>query len=170
MALKWGILSCGKISSDFVAALTAYTEDQHKVVACAARSLDSAKEFATKFGIPKAYGSYHDLVSDPEVQVTYVGSVNNQHLALVKLALNNGKHVLVEKPIGINVREAKEMVELAREKKLFLMEAIWSRFFPAYYRLREELAKGTIGDIVQVSSTFGTLLTHKDRCRYIPII
>lgn len=122
MALTWGILSCGKISSDFAAALTAYTEDQHKVVACAARSLESAKEFAAKFGIPKAYGSYQELVSDPEIKVVYVGSVNNQHLSLVKLALENGKNVLVEKPMGINVREVREMVELARAKKLFLME------------------------------------------------
>lgn len=122
MTLKWGILGCGKISSDFVNALTSFTEDQHKVVACAARSLESAKEFSEKYGITKAYGSYQELVSDPEVQVTYVGSVNNQHLSLVKLALENGKHVLCEKPMGINAREVKEMIECARSKKLFCME------------------------------------------------
>ncbi|CAL8142793.1 unnamed protein product [Orchesella dallaii] len=165
MALKWGILSCGKISSDFVAALTAYSEDQHKVVACAARSLDSAKQFAEKYGIPKAYDSYEELVKDPEVQVAYIGSVNNQHLPLGKLAMENGKNVVIEKPMGINVRETKELIELARAKKVFLMQGIWSRFFPAYQRIREELGKGTIGDVVQLTSNFGTLLTHKERCK-----
>ncbi|ODM97442.1 Trans-1,2-dihydrobenzene-1,2-diol dehydrogenase [Orchesella cincta] len=163
--LKWGILSCGKISNDFVSSLTSYSEDEHKVVACAARSLDSAKQFAEKNGIPKAYGSYEELVKDPDVQVTYIGSVNNQHLSLAKLAIENGKHVLVEKPMGINVRETKELIEFARSKKVFLMEAIWSRCFPAYQRLREELAKGSIGDVVQLTCNFGTVLTHKDRCQ-----
>ncbi|CAL8142790.1 unnamed protein product [Orchesella dallaii] len=165
MALRWGILGCGKISNDFVSSLTTYSEDQHKVVACAARSFDSAKQFAEKNGISKAYGSYEELVKDPDVQVTYIGSVNNQHLPIAKLAMENGKHVLLEKPMGINVRETKELIELARAKKVFLMEAIWSRFFPAYQRLREELAKGSIGDVVQLTCNFGTLLTHKDRCQ-----
>jgi dihydrodiol dehydrogenase / D-xylose 1-dehydrogenase (NADP) len=74
--------------------------------------------------------------------VVYIGSINPHHLKLAKLALDNGKPVLCEKPLCMNVRETKELIEYARSKKLFLMEAIWSRFFPSYLRIKEELNKG----------------------------
>jgi len=165
MATQWGIFSCGKISHDFVSSLASLPQSEHKVVACAARNLDSAKEFASKHSIAKAYDSYELLAKDPDVQVIYVGAINPQHLGLAKLAIENGKNVLVEKPLCINVKQTKELIDFAREKKVFLMEAIWSRFFPAYQKMREDLANKTIGDILQVSVNFGTILTHKDRCR-----
>ena len=97
-------------------------------MAVAARNLKSAQEFANKFDIPKAYEGYDALAKDPIVEVVYVGSINPTHLNICKLLLNNGKHVLCEKPLGMNVKETEEMVNLAREKKLFFMEAIWSRY------------------------------------------
>ena len=96
-------------------------------MAIAARSQKSAQEFADKFDIPKAYEGYENLASDPEIQVVYVGSINPTHLEVVKLLLNHGKHILCEKPLGMNVKETKEMLALAKEKNLFFMEAIWSR-------------------------------------------
>ncbi len=133
-------------------------------MACAARSLHSALEFADKFDIDKAHEGYEALAKDPNVEVVYVGSINTTHLALVKLFLDNGKHVLCEKPLGMNVKEVKEMLTHARQKKLFLMEAIWSRVQPAYLKMREEIEKGTIGDIVQVLSESGAVL-KADRVR-----
>ena len=98
-----------------------------KVVAVAARNLKSAEDFAAKFDIKKAYGSYKELANDPYVEVVYVGSINTTHLEICKMLLNHDKHVLCEKPLGMNVKETEEMLKLAQKKKLFFMEAIWSR-------------------------------------------
>jgi dihydrodiol dehydrogenase / D-xylose 1-dehydrogenase (NADP) len=163
--LRWGILSAGKISHDFVVGTAALPKEEHQVVAVAARSLESAQKFAKVHEIAKAYGSYEELVKDPEIDVVYVGSVNPQHLPLVKLSLNNGKHVLCEKPLGINVKETKEMQALAKSKKLFLMEAIWSRFFPVYQELKKRIDNGSLGDVLQVVVTFGVLISEVDRLK-----
>ncbi|ODM96051.1 Trans-1,2-dihydrobenzene-1,2-diol dehydrogenase [Orchesella cincta] len=163
--LRWGILSAGKISHDFVVGTYALPVEEHQVVAVAARSLESAQKFATTHSIPKAYGSYEELVKDPSVDIVYVGSVNPQHLPLVKLSLNAGKHVLCEKPLGMNVKETKEMLELAQSKKLFLMEAIWSRFFPVYQELKKRVDSGSLGEVLQVVVQFGVLISEIDRLK-----
>ena len=98
-----------------------------QVIAVAARNLKSAEDFAAKFDIKKAYGSYKELANDPYVEVVYVGSINTTHLEICKMLLNHDKHVLCEKPLGMNVKETEEMLKLAQKKKLFFMEAIWSR-------------------------------------------
>lgn len=87
--------------------------------------------------------------------MVYIGVLHTDHLRLGKLVLDNGKHLLCEKPLCMNLKETKELVEYARKKKLFMMEAIWGRFFPAYYKLREELSKGTIGEVMQVRVELG---------------
>ena len=132
MATRWGIASCGKISADFTLALSLHPKGQHQVVAAAARSLASAKEFAASHGIPRAYGEYRELALDPEVEVVYVGAINPAHLPLARMFLEAGKAVLCEKPLAMNLRETKELVALARNKGVFLMEAVWSRCLPAY--------------------------------------
>jgi len=164
-ATRWGILSAGKISHDFCVALSTCKPDEHQIVAVAARSEDSAQKFAKLHEIPKAYGSYEALVQDPNVEVVYVGSLNPFHLSHAKLALDHGKHVLCEKPLCINVKEVRELIEYAEKKKLFLMEAIWSRFFPAYQKLREEINNGSIGDVLQVFVTFGVVISEVDRLK-----
>ena len=121
-ATKWGVFSTGKICHDFVNAMASLPPDEHKLIAVAARSLESAKSFAGTHSIPKAYGSYEELAKDTDVQVVYIGSINPTHHSLIKLAINHGKSVLCEKPLCMNVKETKEVVELAREKKVFLME------------------------------------------------
>ena len=98
------------------------------MIAVAARNLKSAEDFAAKFDIKKAYGSYKELANDPYVEVVYVGSINTAHLEICKMLLNHDKHVLCEKPLGMNVKETEEMLKLAQKKKLFFMEAIWSRY------------------------------------------
>ena len=125
------------------------------MVAVAARKLEDAEKFAGKHGIPKAYGDYSSLATDPDIDVVYVGSIHPRHLAMARIYLEAGKNVLCEKPLCMNLKETVELVELARRKKVFLMEAIWSRCIPSYQALRQELAAGTVGDVKQVICTFG---------------
>lgn len=134
-----------------------------QVVAVAARDLSRAKEFAQKHNIPKAYGSYEELAKDPNVEVAYVGTQHPQHKAAVMLCLAAGKAVLCEKPMGVNAAEVREMVTEARSRGLFLMEAIWTRFFPASEALRSVLAQGTLGDLRVARAEFGKNLTHVPR-------
>lgn len=155
MALKWGIAAAGKISQDFVNAVSTLSKDDHQVVAIAARDLGRAEEFAKRFEIPKAYGSYVELAKDPNVEIVYIGTLNPQHLEVALLMLENGKHVLVEKPLCMNEKQAQKLISYAERKKLFLMEAIWSRFFPSYQYLRKQIQNGAIGDVVSVDVEFG---------------
>ncbi|XP_054714004.1 trans-1,2-dihydrobenzene-1,2-diol dehydrogenase-like [Uloborus diversus] len=163
MATKWGVVSAGKISHDFVTAVRSMQSNEHEFVAIAARNLDSAKEFASRHGISKAYGSYEELAKDPDVEVVYVGTIFPYHFPVGKLMLENGKHVLMEKAMCLNSKQTKTLVDIARKNGRFLMEAIWSRFFPVYKTLKDLLQKGTIGDIVHVDVTFGKPLLHAER-------
>ncbi len=99
------------------------------------------------------------------LDVVYVGTINTEHLPICKLILEHGKHVLCEKPLCMNLKETKELVEYARKKKVFFMEAIWSRFFPAYIKLRDEIAKGTIGEVIQVRAEMGFDFGKEDMWR-----
>ena len=159
---RWGIASAGLISHDFSNALSIYP-DQHKVVAVAARSLDRAREFANRFGIKNAHGSYEALAADPDVEVVYIGSINTEHVKLCKMMFAAGKHVLCEKPLGLNVRETKEIVDSAKKNKVFLMEAIWSRFTPSYIKVREDIKKGVIGDVLHSEALFAVPIDKVDR-------
>lgn len=155
MALKWGIAAAGKISHDFVNAVGTLSKDDHQVVAIAARDLSRSKEFAKLFEIPKAYGSYLELAKDGDVEVVYVGTLNPQHLEVALLMLEHGKHVLVEKPLCMNEKQVQTLIAYAQKKKLFLMEAIWSRFFPSYQYVQKQIKNGTLGEIQSVEIGFG---------------
>ncbi len=124
MALNWGILGAGKIARDFILALKSLPEGENKVVAIGSSSEARAKSFAEENGIPKWYGSYKEVTQDPAVQVVYVGTITNAHADSSKLALNGGKHVLCEKAFAMNLKETKEVLDLAKEKGLFLMEVL----------------------------------------------
>ncbi|KAH7460716.1 hypothetical protein PRIC1_006235 [Phytophthora ramorum] len=151
--LRWGFLGCGRISSDFVSAMKSL--DNVTFQACAARSLPSAQAFAKQHGIAKAYDTYEALVSDAHVDVVYIGTLHPWHYEHTVLALSHGKHVLVEKPMAMNATQASAAIALAREKKLFLMEGMWTRFFPAIRHVRQLLADKEIGDVHHVHAAFG---------------
>ncbi|KAH7460718.1 Trans-1,2-dihydrobenzene-1,2-diol dehydrogenase [Phytophthora ramorum] len=151
--LRWGILGCGRISHTFVS--NAKPLKSAIFHACAARSLDKGQEFAKKHDIPHAYESYEALCSDPEVDVVYIGTIHPTHCELALLALNHGKHVLVEKPMAMNAKEAEAVITLAQQKQLFFMEGMWARFFPAIRFVRQLIDNGGIGDVHHVHSTFG---------------
>ncbi|XP_044738134.1 trans-1,2-dihydrobenzene-1,2-diol dehydrogenase-like [Chrysoperla carnea] len=161
--LRWGIVSAGKISHDFTSALSTLPESEHKVVAVAARDLSRAKEFAKVHGIPNVYDNYEALAKDSGIDIAYIGSLNPQHYENAKLMLENGKHVLCEKPLTMNASQTKALIKVAKEKKLFLMEAVWSRCFPVYKELKKALCSGVIGDVKQVTVGFGFRLEHVDR-------
>jgi predicted dehydrogenase len=146
-SLKWGILGPGKIS---LTILRDFRLAGLEVLAVGSRSLDRAKEYAEANSVPRAYGSYQDLVSDPDLDIIYVSTTQNAHFDNAKLALEAGKHVLVEKPFTINALEAKKLQELAASKGLFLMEAMWTRFLPNHMDLFEKLHAGVIGDPLYV--------------------
>ncbi|MED4958837.1 Gfo/Idh/MocA family oxidoreductase, partial [Paenibacillus macerans] len=114
--------------------------------AVGSRSLEKAKAFADKYRIPQAYGSYEELLADANVDAVYVATPHPLHKDNVMLALRAGKAVLCEKPFTVNSAELEELVAYARERKLFLMEAMWTRFLPAIRRVREWLAAGRIGE------------------------
>ncbi|XP_036418866.1 trans-1,2-dihydrobenzene-1,2-diol dehydrogenase-like isoform X2 [Colossoma macropomum] len=148
MATRWGICSAGKISHDFVVALKTLSTEDHQVTAVAARELRQAQEFADKHGIPKVYGSYEELSIDPEIDVVYVGTIHPHHLRVGQLFMNAGKNVLIEKPLAMNAKEVKELVATAKKNKVFLMEALWTRFFPVSVEVRELLSHGDVGEFV----------------------
>ncbi|XP_071099464.1 trans-1,2-dihydrobenzene-1,2-diol dehydrogenase-like [Haliotis cracherodii] len=154
MATRWGIFSAGKISGDFTAGLLSQSSDEHQVLAIAARSQEKAQAFADRFGIKTAYGSYNELVQNPDIDIVYIGSIHPEHHKLSVLCLNAGKHVVCEKPVTMTVAAAKEVFALAKEKKLFFMEGFWSRMFPVYHQIRRELDSGSLGDIKVVTAKF----------------
>lgn len=163
MALKWGIVSAGKISHDFVCAVQTHSEEKHKIVAIAARSIKNAQDFAKTHNIPKAYEGYLKIAQDKDIDVVYIGTINTEHLSVCKMMLDHGKHVLCEKPLTMNKKQSEELISLAKSKKLFLMEAIWSRTFPVYNELRKQIDSGALGKIFQVTVEFGAPLEHIDR-------
>ena len=147
--LRWGILATGWIAELFVKDLVL---TGHSVTAVGSRAQSSADRFAKAFGIAKAHGSYEALVADPKVDIIYIATPHPQHVSAAKLALNAGKHILVEKPFTLNAREAAEIVDLASAKGLVVLEAMWTRFLPHMRRIRAVIAAGTIGEVRSVTA------------------
>ena len=141
--VRWGILGTGGIASAFTADLQ--LTDSGVAVAVGSRSQDSADRFADAFGIASRHASYESLAADPDVDVIYVATPHPMHHDNAILALRAGKHVLVEKPFTMNAAEAREIVRVARERGLFAMEAMWTRFLPHIAVIRDWLAHGVLG-------------------------
>jgi len=159
--IRWGVMGSGWIAEKFIESVRAHTPQN--IAAVGSRSLSSAQAFASRMGIAKVHGSYEDLVADPDLDVIYVATPHNFHHASVTLALNAGKHVFVEKPMALNKAQAAELVELARSKKLFFAEALWSFFLPKFDVLRQVLEAGLIGEIKSVYTDYGEYFTRDHR-------
>lgn len=151
--LNWGVLAPGGIATDWVAAMHAHTDQ--RVVAVASRSAERAAEFAQKNGIERSYGSYEQLVADPAVDIIYIAAPNVFHRPLALLAIAAGKHVLIEKPLGIDAADAQEIVAAARAAGVFALEAMWTRFLPQTTIIAQLLAAGDLGDLKIVTADFG---------------
>jgi predicted dehydrogenase len=142
--IRWGILGTGWIAGEQTNDLL---KNGFTVTAVGSRTIESAAAFASRFGIPNPHGSYEELVADPNVDIVYVATPHPMHHHDALLALNAGKHVLLEKPLTLNAAEARELVDLAHEKHLVLLEAMWTRFLPHMIRIREIIASGMIGQV-----------------------
>ncbi|XP_064635537.1 trans-1,2-dihydrobenzene-1,2-diol dehydrogenase-like [Lineus longissimus] len=151
---RWGLCAAGAISNDFTIALKCLPASEHQVACVAARNLSRAQEFAKKFDIPKVYGSYQELAADENLDIIYIGVIHPAHYEICKLMINAGKNILCEKPMTMCKRQTQELVDLAKEKNVFLMEALWSRFLPAYEFIRKELKAGTIGEPKYLTAEF----------------
>jgi predicted dehydrogenase len=149
---RWGILGTGNIASQFAKGLSVL--DDAELVAVGSRTAEPARAFGERYGVPRRHASYAELASDPDVDAIYVASPHTYHKEHTLLCLAAGKPVLCEKPFAINAAEAEQMVAAARERGLFLMEAMWTRFLPHIARLRELLAAGAIGEVRQVRADF----------------
>ena len=151
--IRWGLIGLGSIARRFSRCMP--FAPKAEIYAVASRSQEKADAFGAEVGATKCYDSYEALANDPMVDVAYIGTPHNFHLEHTLLCLNAGKHVLCEKPFAVNAAEAQVMIDCAREKGLFLMDAFWTRYFPAMVKLRELLADGVIGDVMLVQADFG---------------
>ncbi len=129
--------------------------DGGEIVAVASRAADRAEPYGDRFGVPRRYGDYAALAEDRDVDAVYVATPQSRHAEDTLMLLEYGKHVLCEKPFALNAAQGREMVESARSRGLFLMEAIWSRFLPAYRRLVDVVGDGRIGQPILVEADFG---------------
>ncbi|GAA2747161.1 Gfo/Idh/MocA family oxidoreductase [Terrabacter aerolatus] len=152
-SLRWGVLGTGWIASRFVASLQASTTQQ--VVAVGSRTQASADAFAASLGIARAHASAEALVADAEVDVVYVATPHHLHLAGALLAVGAGKHVLVEKPLGLNAAEAQAISDAAARAGVFCMEAMWTLLLPRFDVVRQVLDAGLLGDVRTVLADHG---------------
>jgi predicted dehydrogenase len=151
--IHWAILGPGKIAHKFADAFTSVP--QATLYAIASRDAERGKTFAAKFNVPKQYTQYEDLWSDPEVDAIYIATPHTFHHGQTIQCLNNKKAVLCEKPLTLNFKNASEMVATARANNTFLMEGMWSRFFPATIKTLELIRSGVIGEVKFLRADFG---------------
>lgn len=184
--VRWGIMATGWIAEMFVKDLLTNPAARdvhdvaHRVVAVASsRSRDSAAQFLSKVNAPegvKTYGSYADLVADPDVDIVYVATPHSHHFQNTMLALQAGKNVLCEKAFTVTAAQARKLVDTARAKSLFLMEAVWTRYFPLSVKIRELVQSGIVGPVYRViaDNSFGNdgpngTLTFDDKHRMVNV-
>ncbi len=151
--LRWGILAPGGISTQFATGLQSAANGT--LVAVGSRNKERATAFAQKFGATNVHDSYEGLANDPDVDAIYIGSPHTYHKEHAILCMRAGKHVLCEKPFAINASEAAEMIAVAQETGMFLMEAMWTRYLPVHEKIRELIAAGVIGDVRKLFADFG---------------
>jgi predicted dehydrogenase len=158
--LRWGILGAGGIAKQQVSDMKQHGFD---IVAVAARDLAKAQAWADEMGVPTAYGSYEELAADPGIDAIYVATIHPAHAEGARIALEGGKHVLVEKPFTMDAAEARSIVELAASKNLVILEAMWTRWLPHMVRIREILAEGLLGDVRVVLADHDQKNEHVER-------
>jgi len=150
---NWGIIGPGKIAHKFALALQAV--EASRIAAVASRSIERASSFAKEFDIPKVYDHYDQLLEDPEIEIIYIATPHPFHFPTAQKALQKGKHVCCEKPLGMNAKEVKTLIDTAAQHECFLMEALWTHFLPSHVQMRQWIREGMIGEVLRVSANFG---------------
>ncbi len=151
--INWGILGLGKIANKFAHDLL--LSNNANLHAVASRDIDKAKSFSESYKCSKYYGSYEELVKDPEIDIVYIATPHPFHFENTMLCLQNNKGVLCEKPMGMDTEQVNKMIQEAQSRNLFLMEGLWTRFIPATERLLEIIESGKIGNIEFIRADFG---------------
>ena len=150
---RWGIVSTGYIANRFADSLK-HVEGA-VIEAVASRSEDKAKSFAEEYGVNKYYSSYEELGDDPDIDIVYIGTPNNFHLKDALIFMEKGKNVLCEKPLGVNEKQVRAMIDKAKQADVFFMEGMWTRFFPAIKKTMEWIKCGAIGQPRTLFANFG---------------
>ncbi len=151
--IRWGIIGAGHIAEKFATALNSLKDTE--LTAIASRSIDKAYEFSERYHVRKAYGSYEELVKDSDIDVIYIATPHTEHRKNASLCITHGKAVLCEKPFTVNYREAEILTTLAKEHKVFLMEAMWTKFLPATRTVRQWIEEERIGKVKYIQASFG---------------
>jgi predicted dehydrogenase len=150
---NWAIIGAGHIANKFAEGLKVLPNARRYAVA--ARSLERAEIFRTEHQFEKAYGSYEEMLKDPKVDAVYISTTNNLHFEHTMMCLEAGKAVLCEKPFASNRQQVEQMIAKAKEKNVFLMEALWSRFVPSMMQFKQEVENGSIGKPLLLQCDFG---------------
>ncbi len=150
---KWGIMGPGRIAGKFARNLSVLPDAE--IYAVASRSLDRAQQYGNEYGATNCYGSYEALLDDPGIDVIYIATPHVKHCENALMCLERGIPVLCEKPFAMNRGEVEQMIQMAKEKNVFLMEAMWTRFLPSILKAQEIIAAGKIGAVTGVKADFG---------------
>ena len=165
-AVNWAILAPGSIAHRMAEAMQkSKTKTKLNLYAVGSRDLERSKNFAEKYGFEKYYGSYKELLSDPKVDAVYIANPHSFHFDSIMECLDAGKHVLVEKPAVCNMGQLNKVIEKAKEKKLFFMEAMWTAFNPCIKRIKKIISEGKIGEIKHIESFFNVRLPYDPKHR-----
>ncbi len=163
MKINLGIIGAGWIADKMAETITGLKDPEVNLYAISSRSLDKAVAFARNWGIPHAYGSYEAMLADPEVNLVYIATPHSHHFAHASLAVEAGKAVLCEKAFTANAREAKALLSLAKEKGVFITEAIWTRYMPLSLKVKEILDSGRLGRPRMLSASLCYAMEYKER-------
>ncbi len=151
--IRWGIIGTGAIANKFAEVLNSL--DDVELLAVASRKQDTANTFARKYGIKRAYATYEELAKDSDLDVVYIATPHSEHKDNAALCIKNGKAILCEKPFTLNQEETKYLISLAREHKVFLMEAMWTKFMPTTFQVKKWIEEKRIGEIKHIRANFG---------------
>ncbi len=163
--MKIAILGAGKIASKMAQTLNMMNDEKYELYAVGSSSLEKSEDFAKKYNIKKAYGSYEELAKDSEIDLVYISTIHTMHFEHAMLCLENGRNVLVEKPFAVNKKQAQIMFDKAKEKNLFICEAMWTRFMPSGKYLEKIAADKVIGDVSSAQATIGYNIADVERMK-----
>ena len=161
--MKLGILGAGGIASTMAKTVAGMKDVE--AYAVAARDLERARVFAQKYEVKKAYGSYEEMLADDEVELVYIATPHSHHYLHAKMCLEAGKNVLCEKACTVNAEQAQKLLDLAKEKKLLITEAIWTRYMPSRKMINDIIESGVIGEVTAVTANLSYTVSHVERIR-----
>jgi predicted dehydrogenase len=156
--ISWGILGTGFVAGEFAKGLL--TLGDARLLGVASRTKAKAQGFANVFKIERIYENYEHLVQDPAIDIVYIATPQATHHELALLCLQAGKPILCEKPFTLNAQQAREIIDLARQKQLFCMEAMWTRFMPLIKQVKSIIDRGEIGEVKMLTADFGNPIEY----------